>query len=237
MTLAVVCFIWHDQARRRSYQFEPEHVAILQRMVARNLSREHKFVYVAPDNLHLPNTEFVELDTTKHVPGTCFVRLMARRPDFGELIGADRVLMLDLDVVITGPLDPLVNRDEPSVFWRNPNYKEGGQRAFYQGSVQLFTPGAHSELWTEFDPEITPQWVNRRFGGAEQAWISERLPWDLPHWTAVDGIYGAGRLGDGVPGVETVLPPNARIVSFPGNRIPGQVETQAMHGWIKEFYY
>lgn len=236
MTLAVVSFIWADPVRRRSYQFSPEHVGILQRMVARNLSREHKFVCVTPEQIDLPGVQCVKLDETKHVPGTCFVRLMARSPNFGAAIQADRVLMLDLDMVITGSLDPLVDRDEPSVFWRNPNFQPNGQRAFYQGSVQLFTPGSHSELWTEFDPVVTPQWVNRRFGGAEQAWISERLPWDLPHWTAADGIYGAGRLGDGVPGVETWLPPNARIVSFPGNRIPSQPETQAVHPWIKEFY-
>lgn len=153
-----------------------------------------------------------------------------RKPDF---MPGERILSLDIDMVLVDDITPLVQRNEPSVFWRNPNFPLPG-RAFYQSSVQLFTGGTCSELYTEFDPATSPAFANRRFGGAEQAWISEMLPWDLPYWDHFDGIYGAGRLGGA--GITTELPDNARLVSFPGNREPGQEAVQEKHPWAKEHY-
>jgi len=232
--LTVTCFYWQDEHRRRNYIFNPEHVHILKNMVSRHLSIPHRFVCVT--NEEIEGVDTIQLDMEKHVPGTVFARLYQRSPDY-PIKG--RILNLDIDMVITGSLDELVDRDEPSVWWRNPNYSSGGaSRAFYQTSIQLFTQGANQELWDDFDPVETPKWVNRRFGGAEQAWVSERLPWTEPYWDERHGIYGAGRLFHGQPdkGVTTELPDNACIVSFPGNRMPDQPEIMALHPWIKEHY-
>jgi hypothetical protein len=232
--LTVTCFYWQDNQRRRDYSFDPVHILILRDMVDRHLTVPHRFVCVT--NEKIDDIDTIPLNKEKHVPGTVFARLYQRSPDY-PIKG--RILNLDIDMVITGSLDKLVDRDEPSVWWRNPNYSSGGaSRAFYQTSVQLFTQGANQELWDDFDPVKTPKWVNRRFGGAEQAWVSERLPWTEPYWDERDGIYGAGRLFHGEPdkGVTTELPDNACIVSFPGNRMPDQPEIQALHPWIKEHY-
>jgi hypothetical protein len=230
VNLAVVCCFWLDPARRRDYQFGPEHVRIWDRMVARHLTIPHRRVCVThrPDLIDFMDT--VPLDDRKHVPGTVFARLMLRRPDIGDVLQAERILSLDIDCVVTGSLDPLVERTEDAVFWRNPNWP-APKRAFYQTSIQLFDAGARSELWTDFDPQETPKWVNRRFGGAEQAWVSERLPWNLPHWTDADGVYGFKRLGGA--GIDVELPENARIVFTPGNREPGQLKAIP---WIEEHY-
>ena len=81
--------------------------------------------------------------------------------------------------------------------------------------------------------------MNRRFGGFEQAWLSEILPWDEAYFDDKDGIYGAGRLGDANPEsmVETELPDNARIVVLPGNRAPHQAHVQEKHRWIAGAYH
>lgn len=229
--LAISCYYWNDGDRRRDYSYNHDHVRILKNMVERNVTIPHKFVCVTDDNID--GVETLPLDWTKHVPGTCFIRLMQRRPDYGEMIGADRVLNLDIDMVLVDNLDSLIKRPEPSVWWRNPNWPKPG-RAFYQTSIQLFTPGHHSKLYTEFDPKTSPAFANRRFGGAEQAWVSEMLEWDEPYWDHFDGIYGAGRLNDN--GIYTTLPEDAKIVSFPGNREPSQPEVQAKHPWIGALY-
>lgn len=231
--LSVVTFFWHDDARKRNYKFNHQHIRILRNMVGRNLSVPHKFICVTDDEVD--DIDTVPLDWSKHVPGTVFLRLCMRNPEFGRPLG-DRILCLDLDVVITGSLDKLVSRTEESVWFHNPNFPGPG-RAFYQSSIQLFTPGSHSELYADFDPAETPKWVNWRFGGAEQAWISERLPWDLPYMDHRDGIYGAGRLGDWISSnvVET-LPENACIVTFPGNRMVDQPDVIAKHPWIERHY-
>lgn len=230
--LTVVTCLWSDPQRRRSYKFTPEHVKTLKRMVERHLSLPHEFVCITDERID--GVRCVPIDWRKHVPGTCYVRLMIRRPDIAGVLGR-RIMSLDLDCVITGSLDEIAGRSERSVFWHNPNWPQR-RRAFYQTSIQLFDAGAHSELWTDFDPVVTPTWVNRRYGGAEQAWVSERLGEGEPYWDQSHGIYGAGRLFDGKADMGVSgLPEGARIVFFPGDRIPQQPEVQALHPWIKEF--
>lgn len=253
--LTICSFFWVDQARQRNVQITPDDVRIWRNMVERNLSVPHRIVCVThrPDLIDFMET--IPLDMAKHVPGTCLVKLMVHRPDIGEVLKADRILLMDIDCVITGSLDPLVDdMGHDLVLWKNPNHnpdtEDGRRRGFYQGSMQLLRAGARPCLWEDFDPRSTPSWLNRRFGGAEQAWISERLNLDYPkagwqwssnfegHWTEADGIYGAGRLFNGKmgKGVTTELPENARIVFAPGDRKPGTPEFVKNHPWSVEFW-
>lgn len=215
-------------------------------MIARHLSIPHRRVCIThrPDLIDFMET--VPLDTSKHVPGTCAVKLQVWKPDIAKTLG-ERILSMDVDCVVTRNIDPLVTRSEDVVLWKNPNYTEGGRRGFYQGSMQLLSAGARPFLWTDFDPSTSPQLISRRFGGFEQAWISERLntaypeqgwEWKEAHWTEADGVYGAGRLVHGKmgAGVQSELPDNARIVFTPGDRAPGQPETQRSHPWIAEHW-
>lgn len=246
--ITATTFLWHDPTRdqNRNYKCGVEHVVIWRNMIKRNLTMPHEHVCVTnredwAQDLERNGIRAVPLDMSKHVPGTVYVRLFMRRPDIGGILGP-RIFMTDLDVVVVDNIDSIVDRTEPSVFWRNPNWVPNDpdcKRAFYQSSIQLFSAGSHSCLYTEFDPEQTPRWANRRFGGREQAWISERLPWDEAYWTKDDGVYGAGRLGDTSPGVDvrsTALPVGAKIVSCPGQRAPWQEEFMEIHPWAKEFY-
>lgn len=202
-------------------------------MVKRNLTVPHRFVCVTDHEIE--GVETFPIDMSKHVPGTVFARLYQHSPDYGEKIGATRILNLDVDVVVVGNLDSLVNRPEDFVIWRNPNFP-APQRSYFQSSVQLFTPGARTELWTDFDPRTTPIWVNWRFGGREQAWIAERLSWGKTAvFTDADGVYGLGRLRGA--GIYDKLPDNAVLVSTPGARAPWQPEIQQQFPWIKRFYH
>lgn len=245
--LTVVAFYWEDESRQRSYKLTPQDVRIWKNMVERNLSVPHTIRCVThrPDLLE-SFIDCIPLDMTKHVPGTCLVKLQAHKVG-GVAREGDRVLMMDIDCVVTGKLDPLVDCAKAR-FWRNPNFEVGGRRGFIQGSMQLFVVGETEFLWRDFDPKSSMAWLNRRFGGAEQCWISERLntsypepgwEWGARTWTEVDGVYGAGRLFNGRmgAGVTTELPDNARIVFTPGDRSPSQPEFQASHPWVKEHYW
>lgn len=244
--ISAVCYFWIDPARRRSYQITPEDVRIWDRMIARNLTVPHRRICVThrPDLIDFMET--VPLDTAKHVPGTCTVKLMTWRPDIAPILG-ERILMMDVDCVVTGNLDSLVDRKEDCIFWRNPNFEVGGKRGFYQGSMQLLTAGARPFLWSDFDPRTAPTIYSRRFGGAEQAWISERLntsypnlgwEWNEAYWDESHGVYGAGRLFNGRmgEGVQTELPENAKIVFTPGDRAPSQPGVLEAHPWMREHY-
>ena len=200
-------------------------------MVERNLTVPHKFICVTEETID--GVETFPLDYSKHVEGTVYLRLMQHNPEIGRQLGG-RILSLDIDIVVTGSLDKLVSRTEDFIIWRNPNFP-GPARSYFQSSVQLFTPGSRPELYTDFDPENI-KWINWRFGGAEQAWIAERLSWkETAVFTQADGIYGAGRLGG--KGVYTELPDGACIVSFPGARAPWTEGIVDKHPWVAEHYH
>lgn len=244
--ITVACFFWRDDARRRNVQLTREDVRVWDSMVGRNLTVPHRRVCVThrPDLIDFMPT--IPLDMEKHVPGTCFVKLQAHKVG-GVAKAGDRVLLMDIDCVVTGNIDHIAMSPEPAKFWLNPNFHVGGRRGFVQGSLQLFSVGATEFLHREFDPRTVPAWVNRRFGGAEQAWISERLndeypdagwTWSVSHFTEQDGIYGAGRLFDGKMGngVTSELPSNARIVFTPGDRSPSQPEFMQAHPWARDHW-
>ena len=245
--ISIISYFWVDKARARSYAITPEHVRTWHNMIERNVTIPHRTICVT----HVPELiDFMEtapLDCTKHVSGTCGVKLMHWRKDIASLLGG-RICAMDVDCVVTGNLDEILSRDEDVLLWKNPNYEEGGRRGFYQGSFQMLTAGARPFLYDDFDPNATPSWLNRRFGGFEQCWISERLntsfpepgwEWSEKYLTEADGIYGAGRLfaGRQDKGLGSELPDNAKLVFTPGNREPSQPDVQAAHPWIKEHFH
>lgn len=231
--LTVVCFWWHDdQAKCRNiYEYTPDHVSVLRNMVKDNLSLPHEFVVVTDRPERLPGLHTVSLDKRTFVPGTRFAKLMMFRRDIGSIIG-DRLLYLDLDCVVTGSLDPIADRPEDLVLWRNPNFG-AKRRARYNTSIMLIRAGCRPALYENFNPKVHPPKLRKKWGGTDQAWLSVKCSPDEAYWTADDGVYGAGRLKDIVPGVGTELPKNARIVFFPGSREPSMQSVKEKHPWIK----
>lgn len=235
--LTVAAFWWFDPNGKNNdiYIYGPDHVRTLKKMVERHLSIPHRFVCITDQPAHrLPGIETVALDKTHHLPGTRFTKLMMYAPDAAETIG-ERILALDLDTVIVGSLDPLVDREEDLVLWRNPNFG-GRKRARYNTSIVLHRAGTRPEFYTKFDKTRHPQILRERVGGTDQAWVSHLASPDEAHWTDKDGVYGAGRLLDIVPGVKTTLPDNARVVFFPGRREPSMPEIKHQHPWLAEHY-
>ena len=233
--LTVVCFLWHDDRAKCKgiYEYTPKHVYILKQMVEENLTVPYEFKCVTDSPEQFENLQTVPLDKTTFVPGTRYMKLMLWRRDIGDIIG-ERMLYLDLDCVITRSLDPVVDRKADVVLWRNPNFN-GKRRARYNTSIMLIKAGARPQLYEDFDPKTHPKKLRKVRGGTDQAWISHKLSWkDEAYWTDADGVYGAGRLKDVVPGVGTKLPSKARIVFFPGSRIPHMKEIQKQHPWIKQ---
>lgn len=234
--ITVCTFLWSDAARQRDYSFNESHVVILRNMVARHLKLPHEFVCITDRDYIAEGIRCIPLDDRTHVPGTCGRKLTIWAPDAGDRIG-QRILSLDLDMVVVDSIDVLIDRPEDVVMFRNPNYQSGGRRAFYQGSIQLMTPNSRPRVWKAFHHPHMPLIINRRFGGFEQAWLSETLEWTEASWTDADGIYGAGRVGDWTDkNVVGGLPKGARIVVFPGNREPSQEHVRMKFPWVEANY-
>lgn len=230
--LTVLTYLWTDPIRKRDYTFTHDHVRILKNMVERHLDIPHRFVCITDEEIE--GVETAGFLNAPHVPGTCARKLVSWHPMLGEYLDTNRILVLDIDIVIVDDITPLINPGHTVCLFRNPNYVEGGNRAFYQGSVQLLNAGARPHVYENIFKPWARQIVNYRFGGFEQAWLSEMLSWHEAYWDDTDGIYGAGRLGGA--GIYDSLPENARIVVFPGNRMPDQDEMKKQFPWIEEHY-
>lgn len=185
--LSVVCWKW--RGRR---QFKPEYVNTLKRAVAANLSLDHEFVCVTDDPKGLDkDIRVVRLPEFKHYDRgagkpSCYVRLWAFDPEFAKQLG-ERILTIDIDVVITGDLTPLVDRDDDFIIWCD---SANHDKIRYQGGLHLMTAGARPQVWNDFDRATTPQAVEESgLAGSDQAWISMCL---YPHektWDRSDGVY------------------------------------------------
>jgi hypothetical protein len=234
--LTIATYWWHDDKFPNRYTADD--VRALQRAALRNLTVPHEFTVITDCPKDFDGDDSIRaipIDWTKHVTGTCFVRLMTFHPDGAKMIG-ERVLILDLDTFITGSLDSIVSRTDDLVLWRNPARLPWANptktsRPFYNASVQLHRCGTMPQIWTEFDP-LNPTVRD------DQWWMAKVLGPDVPYFDGEhDGVYRLARAdtpGSGVWGEK--LPENARIVTFPGSDgKPDRPEIRAANPWIAEY--
>jgi hypothetical protein len=210
-------------------------------MLARRLALEHRIVCVTDDAAGID----AAIDTipipARHADSPrCRRRMRQYDRTFAELIGP-RILSLDLDVVITGDLTPLVDRADPLVCWRV------AYAGVFSGSIVLMDAGVLDPLWRAFDAD--PDGYARRAAprgvGSDQAmlnfYLSQPSTTIRPAvWTEADGLvtfFGAGyeRLEDrGVGPGHPNLPPGARIVVL-GSDDLYVLEQGERYPWITEW--
>ena len=133
---------------------------------------------------------------------------------FGETLpGVEgRVLYLDLDVVITGSIDPLLNMQGDFIV-RDNDYVPG-----FTSSVMLFEVGARPEIWRTFTPETA-----QRIAG-DQDWIALTAPdaelWPEP-WCVMYRLRAA-----------QTLPHDAKLVVFSGRPVPADLPAP----WVADYW-
>jgi len=180
----VLCIKWGGK-------YGPEYVNRLRLMVTRHLTIPHHFVCLTDDPSGLdPGIHIVPLPAS--TLEFCWAKLWLFSPELAP--PGSTLLYLDLDVVITGGLDELLqyrsDLDFVSVLdwnrWWNPQFNS---------SVMRFIAGAHTDLSTHFGEAVTAgklvkrrEWdaylksqdkVVYRCGlrryGSDQEWISMKL--------------------------------------------------------------
>lgn len=148
----------------------------------------------------------------------CFCRLRVFDPEWQRdelgLTFGDRILVLDLDIVIIDKLSPLLDRDELFIILQGVN----NHRLLFNGSVWLTTAGYRPDVWDDFSVEAAAAVPYAEFPD-DQSWMEYKLPIAGAYLPERDGIW-AFRKKSWPPGLD--LPPGARIVAFPGNRDPSQ---------------
>lgn len=210
-------------------------------MLKRHLHQTHRLVCITDQPKDLPTG--VEPATMAPVLPRMdhkgLRRMWLYSADAGTL--GVRLLQLDLDVVVTDTLDPLVNRQEPFVIWKSDsNWKD---KWAYNATVMLITPGSMDHVWTRWrdDPKGVFRAAEKDGWGpavnSDQAIACYLMKGqDIPVWTQADGIY-AYRVFAGKHGERgEKLPEGARLVSFHGPRDPSLPELQKRSPWIAEHW-
>ena len=239
VTLSIVTFKWKPIGNYRSI-FGPEQVKVMRSMVARNYPEPHRFICVTDDPAGLEDVETVPLwDDYAHIPNpsfrggpSCYRRLKVFSRDIGKVLG-ERFVCLDLDMLITGDLRPLLNRTEDFIAWKNPNPMWP-----YNGSMFMLTAGSRPEVWESFDPETSPSISHSaNCKGSDQGWMSYVLGPSEATWGTQDGVWSYQDQILRRRGVTLAerLPSGAKVVAFHGAIDPWH-RVAKRTPWIREHY-
>ena len=231
--LTVVAWLWRTS---NGPQFGVEYVNRLRNMLERNLDIPHELVLLTRDPVDVdPRIRVVK--PPHPLPGAirCRRRMWQfaaeRKHDLGE-----RILAIDLDVVIVDNITSLVDRREPVVCWNV------GYAGVYSGSFLLFDAGALDGAWQAYrdSPIGFPQSCGE-VNASDQAMLNRYLAGrNVAEWTERDGLrtwFGKGyekleHLGVGPN--RTLLPHGTRVV------VLGSKDKHVLDGatlpWIKEHW-
>lgn len=182
----------------------------------RHIKQEFRFEAVKPE----PDDEYLT-----RIPG-CFCRLRLFDPKWQEKNGlTGRIVCIDLDVVITGDMDPLFDRPEPFVILAGAN---ANNPCPINGSIWMLRAGYRPDVRSDFTIARSYQVKYDSFPD-DQAWFAAKIP-DYASWECgpKSGIYAFQK--PGWPPGDT-LPKDARMVAFPGWRDPSKFPHV---NWIRE---
>jgi hypothetical protein len=207
------------------YAYQDYYIRRLANSVHRNLTRPHKFICFTDRSRHLPGIiqhEIRDKDLIE-IKG-CFARLRLFDPYYLEEIGIERgekIVNLDLDLVVTGPLDPLFDGDAEFTILQGIN---STNPCPYNGSAWMFRAGTRPDVWDDFSLlTYAARKVPFHSFPDDQGWFWHKFP-KAAAWGPGNGVYGFKKVGwspkessDSVS-----LPPNAVMVAFPGWRDPSK---------------
>lgn len=188
--LSVVCCQWNEGFRK----YLPEHVNVLQRMVARNLPKPHRFICMTCETegfdpaVELLKTPPAALELAKlrsphgeRYP-SCYRRLWLFS-DEARVLG-ERILLLDIDCIIFDDITSLVDRDEDFVGWKPKSRCGWNPGPRLNGGIWLLRTGTRTEVYENFEGQRSiSRASNEGYGGSDQAWLSYCLAKDAAAWS------------------------------------------------------
>jgi len=214
--MLLLTWLWSQPNGRA--KFTADHVNVWAAMIRRNCTLDVELACVTdmPEGID-PSIRIIAppgfhdgLQTSKWQGGrpSCYRRLSIYAPNAADLFGAERICSMDLDLVISGNIDRVLDRPEDLVLC-SPS-SPGNPRFLYNGSMQMLTAGARPDVYLEFSPSEAEK-ASRRFVGSDQAWLAHILGPGEALFKPSDGVGRWGVAHDGpmlfFPG--TVKPWNA----------------------------
>lgn len=228
--LDIVCYRWGTL-------YPAQEVNILRASVARNLTFPYRFHCVTDDPAGLDPQIITHPLPDEGVDGI-WRKLGTFRKNFLGLEGR-HVVSLDIDIVIVGSLDFLVERPEVDL-WIARNWARKFGSAKGSGSVYRLKVGSHVHVWEDFiaNPSVAVETYHGRTRLiGEQNWLQHKVGdfTFLPKGKVVSFKRHCGARGRRLFGIDTSRfgvarpPADASVVSFHGDPLPRDV-MQSRHG-------
>jgi hypothetical protein len=233
--LSVVCWKWGTL-------YSVEYVNRLRSMLDRHLHIPHRLFCVTDDptgmdyrTLHVPMfTETFPGMTSGSGKRSNFRKLQTFNAEWASIWGP-RILLLDLDVVLTDDVTPLFDRPDPLVVYDQRHETTHMKVPKYNTSMVLMDTGILGHMWTDFkaNPQATfDKARQQRIGdgnNSDQAVFGLYAPALKPElWTAADGVVPFYKVKNN-PG----LPSPCRAVLFFGSDKPDHPAMQKQCPWIR----
>ena len=194
-------------------RYGPEYVNKLARMVQANMECDYRFVCSTDDPSGI--TENVAFVPAAPYSGWWAKMGLFRNPAFGEIDG--RILYLDLDVTVVGPLQDLI--EYPAPFAMHPDFMQANVKA---SAVMVLHSGIAVGAWEKFsrDPE---RWMEKYRRGGDQQYLTSE------YGTA--GLLPAEWVVSYKRQARNHVPKNARVVCFHGTPKPHECT-----GWVPSIW-
>lgn len=226
--MKVLTWLWQQTDGRSSY--DESHVRVWAAMVRRHLTLPHKLAVVThikgdygPDvEVIKPPREFedVRIPSWRESYPQCFRRLVMFRKDAADIFGADRVVCMDLDLVVCDSLDPVLDIEDDFKIARGTF-----RTRRYNGSLMSLKLGSRPQVYDDFTPEKAVE-AGRKHIGSDQSWLSHCLP-NEKMWTPDDGVCFW---------MASYTPDKARVVFFAGATKPWHLATVGDTAFVNEHY-
>ena len=215
----VVCFYWKgsDRPGWLNVPLARVYISKLQAGVARNLSLEHRFICFSNEGLKIDNVE-TRMFASPSYRG-CLPKLSVFNPDNG-LEG--RVIMLDLDIAITGNLDEMFSYT--GEFMTREAFRFPGKSG---GDIVFFEAGNQKGLWAVFRKN-TKHFENKLKARERLVYREYKPDGDFVQQKYPGQIFSYRRHI-----MKKGLPESCRIVTFHGKPRPHEVKDKwVMENWI-----
>ena len=183
--ITVVLWKWYQENLRLNRVYTAVHINTMCAMIKRHLDCDHRIICITDDptgveceTFELWNDHRMLTNATKAYLPSCYRRLklydQKTQRDLGIKIG-DRIVGLDVDAVVSGPLFDLFTIKGDYIGWELPGGRTG--RGVFNGSLQMFnSDGTLQFIWDEFKGnESRIEAANAGYHGSDQAWLSYRL--------------------------------------------------------------
>jgi len=205
-------------------KYGPEYVNVLESMVRRNVvSAPYEFVCFTDDAAGI-RPEIGTAPLPCELPGM-WAKMALYMPEILS-IDTERLLFLDLDIVVTGNLDGLMCYESDFAMakdWPSGMLSAEDHRNVYGNtSVVLLKTGAAARLWDAYRASGFP---THGYGDGDQGWINHTFPGaaDLLPEKMVQSYKMHHLEGD--------TPPSCDIVMFHGTPKPHECG-----GWVKGYW-